>query len=191
MCIFILTNSNKILIYNIDNNEPPEPLHETIDQVIDFEKVFAKENASSIHFENSKSLEELSDPGTFMVRDGESANDVNEYKNILNEILGLTGGRYNLKSFKAREENETRYLDVQINEVTTQLKLDVSSGWVDYVNLIKQLNSIIKKNSNDDYFFEIRQSNWGQEFGIVYGSEETHDKFRQAGFLRNTSDYGF
>lgn len=180
--IYFLPNSEAPVTLDINRGAAPEILDSSIDSFIDIEKIYNSQE-TTINFDNTIAPEQLVSPDKILVMDGEAADDVQDYKGVIESFFNLSNGALQLTSFSGTEENGTRILKIGINNKEAVLKVDGNTGWVDQPKLIKQLNEAIKPYSNGNKFFEFRGFHWGQEFGVVYGDETLKNEFRRAGYL--------
>ncbi|MCP4130815.1 MAG: hypothetical protein GY754_07520 [bacterium] len=105
------------------------------------------------------------------VTDGESVDDVDDYKSLIEDLFALTKGELTLKSFSGRQgEERVITLVVDAKEYSFSVEDD---GWIDNINFVKGLNSILidRRLGNRFYFFWAADS-FGQEIGFFFADLE-------------------
>lgn len=185
--IYFIDSDSKPVTLEINGINTPQVLGNSIAEFIDVDNVISQ-NGKSFNFNKQLRPEQLASKDRILTMDGEAADEVNDYERVIRSFLALTGEELQLNYFEGQEIAGVRKIKVKIKNVETILELEGNTGWIDHVNLIRQLNSLITPYTNGNRFFEFRGFHWGQEFGVVFGTEQEKSEFKRTGYLNHVSD---
>lgn len=167
----------------------PRKVGETINDLIDVDDLMCNLTPSRTVFNYNKkrSYKQLFDNRKILVTDGERVDGVSDYRSLLREFCAITSGELELNNFEGKEVDGRRHLTVTINSTKITLDLEGNTDWVD-PKVIEQLNNAIATTGLRNRFIPFRDSDFGQEFGLVYGDDSDFELLRTNGYTGNFHD---
>lgn len=117
-----------------------------------------------------KSIEEILNSNNWYLCDQECLTDGQEYKTLLKDYFEYTLNNFiQLNDIDVRKEDETIIVNLKINEVETNWKLNYYNGWIDD-KIVTLMNSYLRRNKFKERFYILKNPQWGQELGIAFCS---------------------
>ncbi len=153
--------NNKIYGYslNFSDNYEIDFLANNLEQLLKQEK------------KKVKSIEEILNSKNWYLCDQECLTNGQEYKTILKEYFENTSNYLiqltDINISKEEEEEEVIIINLKINEVETNWKLNYHNGWIDD-KIVSLMNSYLRRNKFIERFYILKNPNWGQELGIAF-----------------------
>lgn len=154
-----------------------------LEKIIEFRKTTTN---SSLSFDKKKMPYDIIPSTQIFIGDAECVGDVNDYKDVLTNILNLSSNKFIITSFHGNEFNSKRTIDLTINnEIDGKIMVEGDTDWFDS-SCVDQLNTLLGSFLTDYKFVEFRDNEWGQEFGIAYANEENILEFANNGYIKTT-----
>jgi hypothetical protein len=189
--VYFINKLEEPIRLNIDYEDArPRKVGENASDLIDIENILIDiEKSEKLKFNFNKRLnpKDIVPINNIFIGDPECVDHVSDYRKLIELILNCTSGNLILNGFSGEEIDNKRIIKIKINNKSGQLILKGNTDWVDNT-LIDQLNSIIFENPGDNRFIEFYDSNWGQEFGVIYGNDEKEQKLKMNGYIGNWYD---
>lgn len=132
-------------------------------------------------------IEEIVSRHNWYYGDGESADSVDNYKEIIEDyFIKTSDNRLNFEKFKGEEiGTEKRKIEIELNGNNFEFELDTHNGWID-PQIIGMMNEALKKvGINDKKYVEIRDQSWGQELGVAFVNKEELEKLIEFKYSKN------
>lgn len=148
----------------------------------DFNSVLNPNSANRI-----PKIEEIVSRHNWYYGDGESADSVDNYKEIIEDyFIKTSDNRLNFEKFKGEEiGTEKRKIEIELNGNNFEFELDTHNGWID-PQIIGMMNEALKKvGINDKKYVEIRDQSWGQELGVAFVNKEELEKLIEFKYSKN------
>jgi hypothetical protein len=174
-------NHFPILINTDSATFPPLQSQRTIENYISLNDIVLSKMIIEIKREDK--IADLISLDRTYVTDGECIGNVNDYKEIIEETLKLSKGKFILTHFSSSETQDTKLIKLTINDnINGELILADNYDWINSI-YISQLNKILDTHLEAYKFKEFRESNWGQEFGVLYATLDEIQDLEGAGFV--------
>ena len=188
--VYFQNNCESPIRLNIDNTDArPRKIGTSINNLIDVRELLDELHSDKTFFKYNlkKGYKDLIDGNRILISDGERVDDVRDYQGLLNDFCDITDGELTLNKFDGREIDGRRKLSITINTTDIALDLEGATDWVD-LKIVEQLNLALKSIGQGKSFIELRDLNFQQEFGIVYGNDSDFELLKQNGYTGNFWD---
>lgn len=122
------------------------------------------------------SLTEIVPAGRLIDMDGESVDDVKDYKTVLEDIAGITEGYLDFDTMTFSERNAVRQVVVTRGARSWTAELEGRTDWIDNDKLVPFLNEILLENGASKKIYILKTDD--QSLRLAYATEKEADQLK-------------
>jgi hypothetical protein len=115
-------------------------------------------------------LRQLIEDQYLFITDPECIYGVDDYKWIIEQLIGITDGLLTLESFEGID-GDVRIIQVTINGISGQFDVEVREGYVDSA-LIRKLNELLEPVMDGKFFIPVDE---GELLNVAFGDQVTYE----------------